>query len=209
MGLLDRFSTDPTGAILYLAGLIVAFTFHELGHAWTAVWEGDDTPLNEGRLTLNPLRHIEPIGLLLIVFAGFGWARPVMTRPDRYRHGRLGEVLVSLAGVIANLLLAVLVLLALRFLGDGIAAAPGVVRAALLDFFLINVMLLVFNLLPVPPLDGSHVLAALVPGELGRSLRYHASRSFYLALIVVLLFREQIGSLIIGTARFLMDLILL
>jgi Zn-dependent protease len=214
--LLDLFSSDPTRAILYLLSLVLAFTLHELGHAWVAVRQGDDTPLNEGRLTLNPLRHIDPVGMLLIVLIGFGWAKPVSTRPSRYRNGRLGEFLVSIAGVAANLLLALLALFALRFLGLGSeggllvggGSAPDVVLQALYDLFLVNVMLLVFNLLPFPPLDGSHALSALVPGPLGESLRYHANRTWYAALIAVVLLREQISWLFTTVAGWLAGLIL-
>ena len=162
---------DLLSRVLFVIPLLLSLTVHEFFHAWTAWRLGDDTAARMGRLTLNPLPHIDPIGTLLLPFLRipFGWAKPVPVDPSRFRRGismRTGDILVSVAGPLSNLGLAVactLVFVALhRFLPS--AVAPGSGAGELLDnLVLMNVALAVFNLLPIPPLDGGHVAANLVP----------------------------------------------
>ena len=141
--------------------IMVGLTAHEFAHGWVADQLGDPTARRAGRLTLNPLAHIDPIGLLLLYLAGFGWAKPVPVNPYNFRDGRRGLLLVSLAGPLANIVVAVLAALLL-----GLGGSIGPVGADILQVMVwINVVLAVFNLLPVPPLDGSKVLAGLLPGR--------------------------------------------
>jgi Zn-dependent protease len=162
--------------------LLLALPFHEFAHAATAVALGDDTPINQGRYTLNPLRHLDPMGSLLILITGFGWAKPVQWNPRNIRTSvRTGAILVAIAGPLSNLLLAVIAALAIGFIGVGGSA----LWINFLSYFLyINVLLAVFNLIPVPPLDGSHVLFALLPGD---AYRWHAVLSQYGLIFIFLI----------------------
>ncbi len=148
--------------LLAAAGIILlALPVHEFAHAFVAVQLGDPTPRYQGRYTLNPLRHIDPIGAILILLVGFGWAKPVQWNPRNVEiDRRLASILVSAAGPLSNLLLALISLLVMQ-----IAGANTFVGALLWFFAQINVLLFVFNLLPIPPLDGSHILFALLPGD--------------------------------------------
>lgn len=166
--------------LLYLPVLLFAIVAHELGHAWVARREGDPTAERQGRITLNPIPHLELMGSLLVpvglwFFSGgsfvFGWARPVPVDPRNFRHGKWSDIRVSLAGITMNLLLAVgfLGVAAVAVWGAGAApeAAPAlelVSEMALFGIFF-NLLLAVFNLIPIPPLDGSHVVFHLLPDE--------------------------------------------
>lgn len=144
-----------------IPAVIIGLTIHELAHAYTAYKLGDMTAKNDGRLTFNPLKHIDPLGFILIVIAGFGWAKPVGFNPDNLKHKHRDEILISLAGPFSNFLLAILFLIvarALFFLPYFHGTTTGLVVVNLLVLWaVINFGLFVFNLLPIPPLDGSHV----------------------------------------------------
>ena len=170
--------------------IFIAFPVHEYAHAATAVKLGDSTPARQGRFTLNPLVHIDPMGaVLLVLTGGFGWAKPVQWQPANVDiDPKLASILVSIAGPISNLILAFLAALldSSGVLGSGFASR------LLQQFALINVLLFVFNLLPVPPLDGSHVLFALLPGD-NFQLRMQLQRYGFLILIgVIFLFPDLI-----------------
>lgn len=144
-----------------IPAVIIGLTIHELAHAYTAYKLGDMTAKNDGRLTFNPLKHIDPLGFILIVIAGFGWAKPVGFNPDNLKHKHRDEILISLAGPFSNFLLAILFLIVARmlfFLPYFHGTPTGLVVVNLLVLWaVINFGLFVFNLLPIPPLDGSHV----------------------------------------------------
>lgn len=145
------------------AALIVAATVHEYAHAYVADRLGDPTPRSQGRLTLNPLAHLDPLGSLLILLAGFGWAKAVQINPANFREWRRDTMIVAAAGPLANVTL--LFLLGMPFkLGLLDFSAP--LERLLLTTIRINAMLAVFNLLPVPPLDGHHVLKQVLPPHL-------------------------------------------
>jgi Zn-dependent protease len=154
---------NPQFLVFFLPVLLLALTLHEFAHAWTAVRFGDSTPRWAGRLTLNPLRHLDPLGTLFMFVAHFGWAKPVPVNPANFTHPR-ADLWVSLAGIIANLLQAVLYALAWHGLQHYAPAAvgPGLARFLLLGIML-NLSLALFNLLPIFPLDGAHVAKNLLP----------------------------------------------
>ena len=155
---------DPIGIALLLIIVIAAMVFHELGHAYVAKYLGDDTASNAGRITLNPLKHIDPIGTLLIpvlclTLGGFlfGWAKPVPVNPGRMRDPKRDMMYVALAGPAMNIVLAI-ISVALAFL----LPSP-LITKLLAAFFQINLIFAFFNMIPVPPLDGSRVLRGLMP----------------------------------------------
>lgn len=159
---------------LLIPTVIVALTMHEYAHALVANWQGDKTAKHLGRLTLNPLKHLDPIGAICLLFFRFGWAKPVPIEPNRFKRPRLGLALVSIAGPIMNLLLAFIgaffyVLSVRIYLTVPMSEfASNIVYAWVLfnNFFgLININLAIFNLLPIPPLDGSKVLFSVLPNR--------------------------------------------
>ena len=182
-GVLSGSSLFSLPRLLAVATIIfVALPFHEFAHAAAAVALGDDTPRRQGRYTLNPLPHIDPMGAILIALTGFGWARPVQWNPRNITIDRkLGSIIVSLAGPLSNLLLAIVAAILVRLVPGGNAF----ITTFLLFFIQINVLLFVFNLIPVPPLDGSHVLFALLPGD-NFNLQMQLSRYGFLILMLVI-----------------------
>ncbi|MBT9258350.1 MAG: site-2 protease family protein [Clostridiales bacterium] len=166
-----------------LPGLVVAFTFHEYAHALVATWLGDPTPRRLGRLSLNPLVHIDWIGLLLLFLVRFGWAKPVPVNPGYFRHPRWGMLWVALAGPATNFVLAFLLawlLVHLPWLQGGILLY--MVRLAMIY----NIALGAFNLIPIPPLDGSRILAAFLPEPMARAWDEFERYSWVLLLLLLL-----------------------
>lgn len=158
--------SNPILLVPVLAAIIIAMTVHEFAHAAMAEWLGDPTPRLLGRLTLNPMAHIHPLGFLLLIVAGFGWGNPVPFDPSKLKNEKWGSALVGLAGPLSNLLLAFLGIVGLILI-----ERFGLVQDSLLSIFLIflvqfNVVLMVFNLIPIPPLDGSKLLFAVLPDRL-------------------------------------------
>jgi Zn-dependent protease len=164
---------------IYLFVLIVSIAFHEFGHAWMAVKCGDKTPEKDGRVTLNPIAHIDPVGTLLLpvvgaiygaangTVGGFGWGKPVSWQPHRIKRGMkmaTAQILVSIAGPFMNLFLAVVIALVhVILLAQNAINPSGDVSQILLFAASTNMLLLFFNMLPIPPLDGGHVIEQFVP----------------------------------------------
>lgn len=161
-------SFDPPTLIARVLTLVIAFTLHEYAHAWTATRFGDYTAMGAGRLTLNPLSHLDPFGTLTLILVGFGWAKPVPINPAAIRRNNpAGVMWVSLAGPLTNLLLALLAAIPLRFSLVNINQPSGAIFPSigyfLLTFILVNITLFIFNLLPLAPLDGEKVLSYFLP----------------------------------------------
>jgi Zn-dependent protease len=150
--------------IFKIPGLLLALTVHEYAHARAAVWLGDNTPKSEGRLTLNPIAHLDPFGLIMLCISNFGWAKPVSIMPYNFKNMRKGMFWVSLAGPLANLIMAFLSCLILILLIKTHLVSNELYKVLVISYQL-NLSLFVFNLLPIPPLDGSKILMSILPDE--------------------------------------------
>lgn len=164
--------------LISLPGLLTAIIFHELAHGLTAYWLGDPTAKNAGRLTLNPIKHIDPVGFLFMLVFRFGWAKAVPINPMNFRNRKLDTILVSIAGVTVNFIIAIIL--------GAVLVYGNIANETVLDILGIgmwyNIMLGVFNLLPFPPLDGSKVVASLLPVKLEYYF-YKYERYFYIILL--------------------------
>jgi len=161
---------DITTIVFFVSVLVFSVVLHEVSHGWVANSLGDPTAKNAGRLTLNPLPHIDPIGSVLVPFflilttgVGFGWAKPVPVNPNNLRDQKYGSAKVSFAGPAANLGIALVFGLALRFFSIPIASVLPELIPLFVGIVQLNLVLAIFNLLPVPPLDGSHILFDFLP----------------------------------------------
>tara|TARA_Y100000758_G_scaffold262125_1_gene200623 strand:+ start:8696 stop:9331 length:636 start_codon:yes stop_codon:yes gene_type:complete len=157
---------DPQVIVLLIPALVFSLSFHEFSHAWMAYRLGDSTAARMGRLTLNPMSHLDPIGSLALIFMGFGWAKPVPVDARYLKNPRKDMVKVAAAGPISNIILAIIGALVLRLL-FGTDLLSNSVKTFFIIFMQINITLAVFNLLPVPPLDGSQILAPFIEKQFG------------------------------------------
>lgn len=190
------FSPD---VFLWLPALIIAFAFHEFAHAYASDRLGDPTPRMRGRLSLNPLVHIDPIGFLMLIVFHFGWAKPVEVNPFNYRNREKGYALVALAGPAMNLLLGfvstVLLYAAYKFV-------PSQAVLGLLSYLMsYNIYLAVFNLIPIPPLDGSKLLFFFLPRSM--VYRYLDTVQQYGTLILILLISTRAVGTVLQPVYFL------
>ncbi|MFB7035227.1 site-2 protease family protein [Bacillus altitudinis] len=197
---MDQFLVYPLELIPYVAiTLVVAFTMHELAHAYVAYRFGDPTAKNQGRLTLNPLKHLDIFGTILIFVAGFGWARPVPVNRYHFKNPRLAGICVSIAGPLSNLVLAFLgffvYVLLQKFGGESLMRfEPGV------DYFFrifinLNVILFLFNLLPIPPLDGYRIIEDVVSPRIRAKMTQFEQYGIIIFLIFVI---TPLGQFIFG-----------
>ena len=205
--------------ILYLPVLLFSVVLHEYAHGWQALKEGDDTAYMLGRLTLNPVPHIDPFGsvllpvMLALLNSPFliGWAKPVPVNPRNYRNYRGGDIRVSLAGIVVNLGLAVistlLLIIVIRLTDVLPALTPSLeILARMMQYgILVNLILAFFNLIPIPPLDGSHVFYHLLPPKLGMQYR-QLQRYGMLILLMLLMIGRPIFALFMAPAEVLFNL---
>ena len=161
---LSLFQWDPSAAVAFLLGLVIGITVHEASHATSAYLLGDDTAYRDGRVTLNPLAHLDLLGSMMLLLAGFGWGRPTPVVPSKLRGGVFGPVAVALAGPISNLL--IVVLCAALYLLPPFRDPGGYLFILVVMVAFTNALLFVFNLIPIPPLDGSKVIFPFLPRAL-------------------------------------------
>ena len=189
---------DATNAIFYIVILIMSIVIHEVSHGFMAEYFGDDTARNAGRLTLNPLPHIDLVGsillptLLVISHAGFmfGWAKPVPYNPNNLSNKKWGTIAVASAGILANFLIAVIFGIIIR-LSSGIVLQPGFyfITSAIV---IVNLALGVFNLVPIPPLDGSKILFSFLPESAFSFIISYEQYGFVLLLIFIFFFSDYL-----------------
>ncbi|MFI5226303.1 MAG: site-2 protease family protein [Candidatus Limnocylindrales bacterium] len=205
-------SITPSTIILIAIFLLVSFPVHEFFHAFVAYRLGDATAKMYGRLTLNPIVHFDPFGGLFLVvsalFGGFlfGWAKPTPVNPSNLRDRRNGEVWVAIAGPLSNLLLAGIGAIAVRIVVAADITLPGILDEVLINFVFFNVALAIFNLIPVPPLDGSAILFRLLPLRTAYELRPILNQYGFLILLVAIIFLSQVpifSRLVTDVTRFL------
>ncbi len=195
--------------LLTLPAVIIAITFHEFAHANAAVKLGDTTPKNQGRLTLNPLSHIDPFGFFLLMFANIGWGRPVQVNPSNYTSNKsrgFCDSMVALAGPLMNFFIAIIACIAyclINYFGGGVAFFNTQIGAILILFLqilmAINIGLGVFNLIPLPPLDGEKIFRNLLPSKAQRWLQdNYATLSAVFMILWIFGFLEIIVSPVIS-----------
>lgn len=200
-----------------IPSFIIASTVHEFAHAYTAYKLGDLTAKINGRMTLNPLAHIDPVGAIMMVIARFGWSKPVPVNEYNFKNPVLGTALTSLAGPASNLILAVLGAVPLRFLIHSNELTPDTLRANFLittfrTFILVNLSLGIFNLIPLPPLDGHKIVRAFLPEQLRYYWEELAKYSTWILVFMFLPFSplSSFIDLILETAIFgLLSILLL
>jgi Zn-dependent protease len=184
MGLLNLALKNPLTFVCIAVPLLYSIILHELAHGWVAYRLGDSTAKSLGRLSLNPLKHLDPVGTIMLFIFGFGWAKPVPVNFNRLRNRQYGIILVSAAGIIANILLAFLAF----FLDRLLSPSPSGVLAQLLYYLAqINIILAAFNLIPIPPLDGSKILLGLAPAKF-QNIFFRLERYGFFIIIGLLYF---------------------
>ena len=191
------FGFDLTTLIANIPALLIGFAFHEYAHGWVADRLGDPTPRSQGRLTLNPLAHLDVFGTLMAFLYQFGWAKPIMTNPSYFKgNKRRGSMLVSLAGPVANLITAFVAFflwyLTMHFMHG--SEWSSVVALVFKSTVLMNLGLGVFNLLPIPPLDGFGILSGIVPEKFAPKLQM--IEQYGMIILVILLFTNILGTVL-------------
>ena len=206
MIILSLFERFPALAVAIILGFVVGITLHEAAHAYSAYKLGDDTAYRQGRVTLNPVSHLDVLGTLMILMAGFGWGKPTPIMPSKLRGGVFGPVAVALAGPVSNLLIVLLCAALVRFS----AFQDGYLLIVVVGMAFINALLFVFNLIPIPPLDGSKIIFPFLPRSLDGFVNFmNQYGPFILLGLVALLWFAPSGysplSFILGFVRPLLN----
>lgn len=181
--MLDLLMSNPLAFFISAAGLVIAITIHEFAHAFVADRLGDPTPRVQGRVTLNPLAHLDPLGTLTLFLIGFGWGKPVEFDPYNLRHRTRDSALIALAGPASNMILAVILAILITFVFPSVP----LIQLALVRALLINLSLAVFNLVPIAPLDGEKILYALLPRLTAIEYRQFMRQYGTIVLLVMIL----------------------
>ena len=209
----DNFGGFLMNMIAGLPGIIIAMVIHEYAHARVAVALGDYTPKIAGRLTLSPTAHLDPIGLVMLLVAHFGWAKPVQINPYNFQNPRRDDILVSVAGPAANLITAFVTLLVLVFMVKFDLPMSDGMHYVLNLIMIININFAIFNMLPIPPLDGSHILKQLLPYELSR--QYEALERYSMLFLILILMTPILSyvfvplqRMVLGMFQFVVNIIL-
>ncbi len=177
--------------ILYsVPALLIAISMHEYAHAYVSYKLGDDTAKNMGRLSINPFVHLDLFGTICLVLLGFGWAKPVGINPDKFKNRKKGMLLSAAAGPVMNLLIAVIAvfiyLLLIKIFYSSVSETFNIFLNIIYYIFIYNIFLCVFNLLPLPPLDGSKVLAAFLPEKLEYKFYQYERQMYFILLILII-----------------------
>jgi len=208
---------DLIESLKIIPAAIIGLTVHEFAHAYTAYKLGDNTAKEQGRITLNPLKHIDWMGFFLIVVAGFGWAKPVMFNPDNLKHKHRDEILISLAGPFSNFVIALLFFVTARIFYSmeffkSTAFGLQIINMVMI-WGVINFSLFIFNLIPLPPLDGSHVYLTFLK-EIHPKIMMHIYQYGTLGLFAIIIAESQfhinilhISELVSGLTSFFIQLL--
>ncbi len=195
MGLISELLNSPEAFLIIVIGLVVSITIHEFAHAFVAYRLGDDTPMLQGRVTLNPLAHLDPLGSILMVLFGFGWGRPVEYDVYNLKKPKRDTGLISFAGPLSNIILGSLLIILARVFG---------IQELLLVAY-INFFLAFFNMIPIYPLDGFNIVLSLLPYE--AALKWRETEKYSLILILVLIFTNVPSMIVSPISSFLMSTI--
>jgi Zn-dependent protease len=199
--MLRDLTTDPLGVLMRVLAVVIAITVHEFAHALRATMAGDPTPRQQGRVTLNPIAHLDPIGTLLLLLFRLGWGKPVQVNPIYFRRGRWDELMVAAWGPLSNIAVAALFAIPFRI---GLSHGR---EDLLITIILINLLLAFFNLLPVYPLDGSHVVENLLPRRLAPAFAQFSHRYGIILLVLVIAVPAAQG-LFVVPASFILRLLI-
>ena len=186
---------DLNTIIIMLPVVLFSISIHEFCHAYAAKLLGDRTAEMLGRLTINPLKHIDPVGTLMLLFAGFGWAKPVPVNSRSFKHPRRDMVIVSIAGIVGNLITAFVFSRIMRFIPLSMFSVLGNAGIRFFSYMImINISLAAFNLLPIPPLDGSKILYGFIPFKWLRF--YYMLEQYGFIILLVLVLTRTIGTIL-------------
>ena len=200
----DDFGGFLTTLIAGLPGIVIAMVVHEYAHARVAYALGDYTPRLQGRLTLNPAAHVDPIGLAMLLFVHFGWAKPVMINPMNFRNPRRDDILVSLAGPASNLITSFIALIVLVLMAKADFPFSEGVLVVFNLIIIYNINFAIFNMLPIPPLDGSHILRNLLPYELAR--QYEELERYSFIFLIIILATPILSYVFVPLQRFIFEI---
>lgn len=200
----DLLLSNPLDAVMLFLMIVAAIGIHEFAHAFAADKLGDPTPRMNGRVTLNPIAHLDPWGTLLIVFAGIGWGRPVVFNPYNLKNPRRDTALIALAGPLSNIIMAILTALIMVLMGID-APTSSNVSVVLFNFFILNIALAIFNLVPIEPLDGFKVVEGILPPHLVG--QWEETRRYGIFILLVLIFTGAISRIVQPTIFYVADLI--
>ena len=176
---------DIIGFLIYLPGIIIALTFHEFAHGYAAYILGDDTAKAQGRLTLNPIAHIDPIGFLALLVAHFGWAKPVPFNPLNFKNRKQGTIIVAFAGPLMNVFIAIVALITFFIISTVLKYNNTALYDVIWAIYSVNLSFAVFNLIPLPPLDGSKILSSLLPNKYEYLFYKYENYSYILLLVLI------------------------
>lgn len=199
--ILALFFQNPIAALIIFGSIVVALSVHEFAHAYSADKLGDSTPRSQGRVTLNPLSHLDIWGTLLLLIIGIGWGKPVMFNPFHLKNPRRDTAIIAFAGPLSNIVMAFIAAIILVVVTA--SGTIGIFEDILMIFILLNFALAIFNMIPIEPLDGFKVLAGILPPHL--AYQWEETRRYGIIVLVILLVTGALGGFVFPTAQYLSD----